>query len=246
MKERKIISIEDRIPKLKQVRRRKANRRLIFYLSVFFILIAVIVYLQSPLSYVKYIHVTGQNLLSEDEVISSSNLTTETNIWSIKLDEIQVALEEDPLITEAKVIRKFPSTVFINVTENKHVGYVQSDNEYQLLLENGETVFRDNYPFGKAPLIVGFSEDGLKSLAGELSKLPETILHLVSEIHYQEQSDINNKVFMYMTDGFTVNTSLRNIANQMKAYPSIVSQLEDQTQGTIHLGVDAYFEPYKD
>src|SRR5699024_6528554 len=119
MKEKKIVSIEDRIPKLKQVRKRKANRRLIFYLSIFFILIALIIYLQSPLSHIKSIHVTGHNLMSQDEVIAESELSTRTNIWSTKLQDVQVALENHPLILETKVSRKFPSTITINIEENK-------------------------------------------------------------------------------------------------------------------------------
>lgn len=246
MNEKKIISIEDRIPKLKQVRRRKANSRLIFYLSIFFILIALIVYLQSPLSHIKSIHVTGHSILTEEEIIAESELTTETNIWSIKSQDVQAILEKHPFILETKVSRKFPSTVVINIEENKHVGYIENDSEYLLLLNNGETITRENYSYGKAPLVVGFSETSLKDLARELSKLPDAIVHLISEIHYQTKSEIDNKILMYMNDGFTVDTSLRSIATQMKAYPSIVSQLSDQSQGTIYLGVDAYFEPYKE
>ncbi|MCD8500622.1 MAG: hypothetical protein LRY71_01750 [Bacillaceae bacterium] len=36
MDKQKIVSLEDRIPKLKQQRKQRANRRLIIYLSTFF------------------------------------------------------------------------------------------------------------------------------------------------------------------------------------------------------------------
>ncbi|UTR15185.1 Miff domain-containing protein [Salipaludibacillus sp. LMS25] len=36
MKEKKVIKIEERIPKLKERRKQRSNRRLIMYVSVFF------------------------------------------------------------------------------------------------------------------------------------------------------------------------------------------------------------------
>ena len=36
MEKGKVLSLEDRIPKIKEYRRRKANRRLIFLLTLFF------------------------------------------------------------------------------------------------------------------------------------------------------------------------------------------------------------------
>src|SRR5690625_7485112 len=83
MSEKNVVSIEDRIPKLKQERKKKANRRLIFYLSIFFLLVSLVVYLQSPLSNVKTINVTGNNVLSKEEIIQLSELTKQTNIWEI-------------------------------------------------------------------------------------------------------------------------------------------------------------------
>ena len=70
MEEEKIISIEERIPKLKEKRRKKANRTLLFYLTLFFLLIAIIVYLQSPFSNVAYVAVEGNNVITDEQVIA--------------------------------------------------------------------------------------------------------------------------------------------------------------------------------
>lgn len=71
----KIVALEDRIPKLKEQRRRKANRRLIILLFLFFTMIAVVAYVQSPLSHVKKITIKGNDLLSTNEIISTSHLS---------------------------------------------------------------------------------------------------------------------------------------------------------------------------
>src|SRR5690625_4725872 len=127
MSKKNVVSIEDRIPKLKQVRRKKANRRLIFYLSLFFFLIAIIVYLQSPLSHVKNIHVKGNSFLSKEDVIEQSNMTTKTNIWTINKEEIAESINNHPVVESAEVVRKFPWAVEIHLTEYKNIGYIQKE-----------------------------------------------------------------------------------------------------------------------
>src|SRR5699024_3241381 len=117
MSKKKIVSIEDRIPQLKQSRKKKANRRLVFYLTIFFLLISVIVYLQSPLSNVKEIVVSGNSLLSEKEIIDRSKLTNKTNIWAIDQKEIKEEIHEHPVVETVDITRKLPSTIEIHIIE---------------------------------------------------------------------------------------------------------------------------------
>src|SRR5690625_5979789 len=88
MSKKKVVSIQDRIPKLKEQRKKKANRRLVFYLSIFFLLILMSIYLQSPLSDIKTVAIKGNSFLSEEEFIEISDLEEQTNIWIINLKTI--------------------------------------------------------------------------------------------------------------------------------------------------------------
>src|SRR5699024_6490887 len=97
-KKKKILSIEDRIPKLKEKRKKKANRRLIFYVSIFFFLISIIVYLQSSLSNVQVVHVNGNHQVEEDAIIKETSVTDQTNIWTIKTGTIEKTLKKNPFI----------------------------------------------------------------------------------------------------------------------------------------------------
>src|SRR5690625_4649883 len=122
MSKKKVVSIEDRIPQLKQSRKKKANRRLVFYLTIFFLLISVIVYLQSPLSNVKQILISGNSFVVEKEVIELSKVSDTTNIWSIDQKEIAKEILDHPVIESVDVKRKFPSTIEIQITEYDLVG----------------------------------------------------------------------------------------------------------------------------
>ncbi|MBC5635876.1 cell division protein FtsQ/DivIB [Ornithinibacillus sp. BX22] len=247
MEKEKIVSIEDRIPKLKQARKKKANRRLIFYLSIFFFLIAIIVYLQSPLSHVKSIIVTGNSFYPEDEVIEQSGIAKGTNIWTINKEEIIQTLENDPLIKNAEVETKLPWTVEIHLIEHERVGYIKKENEYYPVLGNGTVLEESKIKrlSGDAPLLLSFSqEDVLVEMSKELSNLPSNILNIISEIHWTPTDKNKNDITLYMTDGFMVQSSIRNFSEKMKVYPSIASQLEPGSEGIIHIGVGAYFEPF--
>ncbi|WP_067728311.1 cell division protein FtsQ/DivIB [Oceanobacillus damuensis] len=246
MSQKNIVSIEDRIPKLKQARKKKANRRLIFYLSIFFFLIAIIVYLQSPLSHIKTINVIGNSYIANDDIIEQSKLTTETNIWTINKKEIESLIVGDPLVESVSVERSLPWTVNINVSEHQIIGYLREETTYYPIMANGEILEAGQDHFrGDAPLIYGFDEkDHLDRMAMELEELPENILDIISEIHWKPTDENKNNILLYMNDGYIVKGTIRDFAEKMEVYPSIVSQLDPEEKGILHIGVGAYFKSF--
>lgn len=245
MEKKRVVSIEDRIPKLKQMRKQKANRRLVIYLSIFFLLIAIIVYIQSPLSNVRNVVVTGNQTLSNEEIMQQSHLMTDTNIWTVKQEDIESQLSELALIETVEVDKKLPWTIHIHVTEHKVIGYVEKNREFYPILGNG-TVLSTSGNSGDAPIMIDFSEDKyLSEMTRELELLPDSILNLISEIYWQPTPDNKNKIMLFMKDGFVVDGTIRNFSEKMQVYPSIVSQIDPQDKGIIHIGVGAYFEKFE-
>lgn len=248
MSEKKIVSIEERIPKLKQARKKKANRRLIFYLSIFFVLISIVVYLQSPLSDVKQIEVLGNKYLDDEEIKLLSGLSKDHNIWGVDKSEIVDKVTAHPEIAEVEVVRRFPSTVKINVEEFVRVGYVKQSGSFFPVLETGKslTSYQLKNAKGDAPLLLDFDKQTyLKEMTEELSELPQSIVDLISEIHWSPSDENPYRIKLYMNDGFEVEGSIRSFSKKMAAYPSIAAQLDKSDKGVIHIGVGAYFEPYK-
>ncbi|RDW17923.1 cell division protein FtsQ/DivIB [Oceanobacillus chungangensis] len=248
MSKKNIVSIEDRIPKLKQARKKKANRRLIFYLSIFFFLISIIVYLQSPLSNIKTIQVHGNTHVSNESIIEQSGLTMDTNIWMLNQKHTEDLLTKNPIIESVEVSRKLPWTVDIKVNEYKIVGYTKEETNYFPILGNGVMINQLGQSSfnGKSPLILGFTEEEyLHKMAEELNELPSTISALISEIHWQPTDENKNKILLYMNDGYLVDATIRDFSDKMEVYPSIVAQLDPKSKGIIHLGVGVYFESFE-
>jgi cell division protein FtsQ len=244
----KIVALEDRIPKLKEQRRRKANRRLIVLLCLFFTMIAVVAYVQSPLSHVKKITVIGNELLSTNDIIKYTKITKKTNIWSVKKNDIAQALQKMNVIKKAEVKIKWPNTVSIEIQERNKIAYIESDNSYYPVMENGK-VLKDRkvaeMPVN-APILFKFKEGAfLKEMVSELEELPDEVQNSISEIHYTPKKTDQYHISLFMNDGFEVSATLRSFSEKMIHYPSIISQLDPNKKGIIDLEVGSYFKAYE-
>jgi cell division protein FtsQ len=243
----KVITLEDRIPKLKEQRRQKANRRLILYISIFFFLILIIVYLISPLSHVGKVTINGNHYVDNRTILDASGLSSDTSFWDVDRDAVVKKVKKVKEVKSVSVNKHFPNAVSIRVTEYGRVAYLKKDDRYYPILENGarlSALSQKDIPAG-APILVDW-EDGKKlaHMAGELQKLPEAMVHRISEIYYTPTEHFPGAITVYMNDGFEVQSLINNFSNKMKSYPDIVSQLNPQARGIIHMRVGTYFEKY--
>ncbi len=249
MVQKRVVSIEDRIPKLKQERRKKANRKLIFYLLIFFVLISVVVYLQSPMSYVKDVTINGTNWVDKEEILKRSGIDQSTNFWGVNSNEVEQAIIAHPQVTAVDVSRSFPNVILIEVKELSHIGYVDLDDKLYPILENGDLLTEVNWSNvnGEVPIIADFKDNHyLQELSEELANLPAYVSALVSEIHYVPSDSNPYKIKLYMTDGQEVESSIRNLSSILNSYPSIVTQLDPKNEGIIKIDESgAVFTPYK-
>jgi cell division protein FtsQ len=248
MEKGKIVSIEDRIPKLKHQRRKKANRRLIMLLVMFFIMIAGIIYFQSPLSKVKKITVSGNQSYTPEQIVGKSGLSLESNVWKVSRGEIENKLEKIQEIKKATVKVNLPNTVTIDIEEYDRLAYISKGKNFYPVLENGNILGEkqiDEIPVN-APILIGFKEGKvLDEMIASLEKLPEVVINSISEIHSKPVKTDKYLIKLYMNDGFEVNATLRTFSEKMEHYPSIVSQLDPDKKGVIDLEVGSYFKAYE-
>ncbi len=248
MAQKRVVSIEDRIPKLKHERRKKANRKLVMYLLLFFLLIFIVIYLQSPLSYVRHIDVTGLQWLAEEDIIEQSEIETDANFWSVKSSRIEENIRNNPQVKEVNVSKSFPSTIHIDVSELSHVAYISVEGVLHPLLENGDMLQEVDWSDinGEVPIITDFDNDAyLKELSEELAQLSGYVTALISEVQWTPTESNPYTIKLYMTDGNVVESTLRNFAEIFDTYPSIAGQLDPDNEGVIKMDEGgAVFTPY--
>jgi cell division protein FtsQ len=249
MEKGKIVSIEDRIPKLKQLRKSKANRRLVLLLSLFFILVACVLYFLSPLSHVQSVKVEGNRYITSKQIIKLSKVKKDQSIWKVDTSEKAANIKKNPEIKSAKITPIFPNSIKITVSEHKRIAYLSIGGKFSPILENGnvlrELASGENPVF--APVLIGFKEGkALRLLLKELDKLPIEIQNAISEIHHDPTKTDGYHIVMFMNDGYEVSATSRTLAEKMIHYPSIVSQLDPKVKGVIDLEVGSYFKAYHD
>lgn len=249
MKEKeKVITLEDRIPKLKEQRRQKANRRMVLYISIFFLLVLVVVYLFSPLSHVRKITVSGSRFVSKQTIVNASGLSKQTSFWDVHPEAVQKRITKKVREVEKATVRKhFPNTVSIKVTEYGRVAYLRKNHHYYPILQNGErlpALNQKDIPVD-APILVNWPKGKhLSHMADQLTKLPKPIIGQISEIYFTPTSDFPGGITLYMNDGNEVKALIDNFSSQMKKYPMVVSKLNSKTKGIIHMRVGIYFSKY--
>ncbi|WP_409294459.1 cell division protein FtsQ/DivIB [Peribacillus sp. SCS-26] len=248
MEKGNIVSIEERIPKLKQIRKKKANKRLVILLAFFFLLLGALLYLKSPLSHIKDIRIQGNKYISSGHIEKISGLAIGDNIWEIDKEAVWHKLKGNPQIKNAKVSLSFPNHINIHVEEYRRIGYLSRESRFYPILQSGEflkPMVKGDLP-DYAPILSGFSQGApLSQLVDELSKLPPEILNSVSEIHNNPKKTDPYHLIIYMNDGYEVNATSRSLSDKLVHYPSIISQLNPGVKGVIDLEVGSYFRAYE-
>ena len=89
----KVIDIEERIPTLRERRRKRSNRKFAALLTIFVSLLLILIYSQSPYSEIRDIKVTGAELFDGDSYQQASTLAVGDSMWSFDSGEIEQQIE---------------------------------------------------------------------------------------------------------------------------------------------------------
>ena len=100
----KIVNIEERIPKIKEQRKQKANRRLISFILLFFIMVLIIIYLQTPISKISSLTITGNEHVPTKQLVKLSQIKEgETEFWNLNKDLTADHIKQNKLIKSVSI-----------------------------------------------------------------------------------------------------------------------------------------------
>lgn len=244
---RRVVSIEKRIPELKKYRRKKLFRHLAILIGFFVLLIMITIYFLSPLSKLSEIYVEGNKQLTDQQVKEKSTLETGEYIFAINKKQVVKALEKSTLIKKVKVTQPSMNNIELHIEEYETIGYQQKNGRYYDVLENGILLQNQSrkFPIGNSLLFKGFKNGSLlKMLVKEINKLPDDVRESISEVIYEPTKTDKKHIHLYMNDGNQVEATIYGFASKMKNYSEIVSQLREGQKGTVDLEVGTIFESY--
>ncbi|MEH7612905.1 cell division protein FtsQ/DivIB [Gottfriedia acidiceleris] len=246
MQENKIISLEDRVPVLRNKKRKKANLRILVTILVFFSLLLCVLYFQTSIGSKIHLVINGNQLYSDKEIEKLADVSIDDSFLTIRSKRVVDQLESQNTIQSAIVHKRFPNKVEIDVKEFQPVGQGLFSGKKYLLLESG-VLIKEKNSLGNttAPDLIGWKQgDELQEMAAELKKMPQSIFQSISEIDYTPSKDDPLLITVFTNEGYEVRTTIRKFSNKMSNYPLILKSIPKDQKGVIHLEVGAYFSPY--
>ena len=177
------------------------------------------------------IYITGNNIISDKEIISTTNLEDYPSFVLTSSSKIKKLLLKNDYIKEVEVTKKGFGKIIINIKEKKILFKEKDTNK--LVLEDKTKV--DNiYSIDEVPILINTVDSSeYDYFIKKISKVDSNILLKISEIEYAKVDVDKQRFLLYMNDGNYVYITLSKIENLNK-YEEIYNSLEGK-KGIIYL-----------
>lgn len=237
--------------------RGEGKNSFVLFCLLFAILTAL---LFTPAFNIRAVTVTGNSALTAEQIVKSSGITTGRNILRVNSNAAEKSLEKIPMIKNADILLKFPSTVEIAVEECARAAYIKYMDKYVCIDKNGKILevskTADNANLiivtGVSPkeFIAGKSlvlkdADKLEALKSLLSEIEEAV-YLPNAVKSIDFSD-KNKITMVMDNEIIVNMGKNESLQYKMAYltKTLETQLKTYRGGTLDLSDPSSAARYK-
>ncbi|GAP00092.1 cell division protein FtsQ/DivIB [Fructobacillus ficulneus] len=221
------------------------TRRSGFLLSmVFLALVAIILVIWQPWQKITAVNVDAGNITTES-IEHDSGIKTGIYRYQIFFQEsfLQQKLKHNNgKISEVK-IKLSGSTVNIEAAEKINAGFIQN-NKVWYQLDSAGNQSRVGQPDGQGPVYTGFKQNTqIKRTARAISALDRPIRQSIGEIIFSPDTSNSSRLILMMKDGNTVYASQGSLADKMRYYSGIASQMSDP--GVVDLQFGSFSYPYK-
>ncbi len=209
------------------------------YGRIFIVLCLLFAVLYSIFKYtdhsIKNIYITGNNNLSDSEIIELAGLSNYPSTFTIFSPNVESKLEDNDLIKKATVSKDWLFKIKISVEENYPVYYDTNINK-TILLDGTE--IKDIYDI---PVLINYVPDNIKEeFIEKMGTIDLKILNKISEIEYKPNEVDEELFYLSMKDGNYVYLTL-NKFNNINQYLDIITKFPNQ-KGILYLDSGEYFE----
>lgn len=190
--DRKTKSDIDDIEK-RRIKRKRKLKMPGFFTRIFIILgviIAVAAFSLSSFFTVDTIDVQGNKYFTDEEISNMAHASTGQNIiYKLNKGNMLNYLEKNPYIEEARVYRKLPSTIVINVKERIQIAALTYGDQF-LIIDNKGTLLRMTKTKPKLTIVTGFKVKKVKLGEPVEVNSPDLFKELLSLLKSMESGDV--------------------------------------------------------
>ena len=190
--DRKTKSNIDDIEK-RRIKRKRKLKMPGFFTRIFILLgviIAVTAFSLSSFFTVDTIDVQGNKYFTDEEISNMAHASTGQNIiYKLNKGNMLNYLEKNPYIEEARVYRKLPSTIVINVKERIQIAALTYGDQF-LIIDNKGTLLRITKTKPKLTIVTGFKVKKVKLGEPVEVNSPDLFKELLSLLKSMEAGDV--------------------------------------------------------
>ena len=203
-------------------------------------------YFLTPLATMKTIEFTGNKVVSQEELRSSSKIDQRdytVTVYKNRHHYEQNLKASSPWIENVEMTYQFPLTFKIDVQEYGILGYLQKDSKYYPILTSGEyvknEVVADALP--EERMDVTFSDAGLiKEFVQQLKNVPDSIKKCMRRVDLTPSKVTEDLVTITMSDEHQILVPISHIAKKLPYYEGIHPQLEVPSVIDMEAGIFSY------
>lgn len=231
---------EKALVQVKKLHKDKNQKKTTFKIVISLLLLSIVVFfiLTSSLFNIKKINVINNKIIKRAEIIKTSNIKKNINIFKINSLEIQEKIRVNPFIKSVDINRRLPNTIEINVVEREEAFLLQYLTMYLLVDEEGVIMEHLDSTKSNLPVIKGFNtsvtENGenifskdennnLKIFINEGRKVD--ILSEIAEFEKDFANDINIKLNNGILVAFG---TLNNVEYKLSLLKEILKDINDK------------------
>ena len=142
----------------KQALKLKKKKEIKIMATVLLVLFTIILFLSSPLFSIKDVTVSGTSKLTNDEVVSTSGITTNINIFALNKLKAKKKILENPYVADVYIKRNYPNNISIEVNEKVPTFMIQFANSYIYVNNQGYMLEISKEPLN-LPVLLGIKTD---------------------------------------------------------------------------------------
>lgn len=210
------------------------------------LLILLSLYFITPLGSLKNIVVTGNERVSQDEIIKATKIDSRDYTLTTFLNRNQYAnnlKKANSWIEKAEISYQFPITFKIQVTEYKILAYEASTGNIYPVISNGTVI---NQPVKKEALPENYMRLNLsdkakvKKLMQELSDVPDSIKNEIQTVDLTPSKATKDLLTLTMRDEHKIIVPLSDIHKKLPYYSRVHPLLTEPSIVDMEAGIFSY------
>ena len=222
-----------------KVIKKKKLRLLPFFIFVIVIAITVFLFLIIADTKVKNIIITGNDIISDEEILEATGLINYPSFYKTTKGKIEKAILKNPLVKSVKIDREFYHIFNIEIEEYE-ILYKREDNGKYVLENKDEITLDKETPYAIPRLINEIPNKILDRFIKYYKRVDLSIREKISEIKYDPNDFDEERFLLYMDDGNSVYITITKF-ERLNYYNDVLPQL-DGKKGILYLDSGNHFQ----